>query len=256
MRSDLYQECFDQETYYWWHIAKQKLVSAFLKKLLHKKRVKVLDLGCGTGGVLASLKNFAFVCGVDKSETALRLAKKRGLRNLLKHDFAKSRLPIKNSSFDAILALDVLEHLRNPGFTLKDISRILKPDGILIVIVPAYKFLWSYWDEVLGHQTRYSKMEIGSLLRKEGFYPLYSSYFHSTILPPAALARFIKQKKYDLNKKINKDEIHSDFRPLPKLLNSFLMLVSSLELKILLKKSLPFGLSIVSVSKKNDSKKI
>jgi len=89
-----------------------------------------------------------------------------------------------------------------------------------------------------------------------GFYPLYSSYFHSTILLPAALARFFRQKMYNFNKKTNKNGIHSDFRPLPKLLNSCLVLISSFEREILLRKSLPFGLSIVSISKKNGSKKI
>lgn len=181
MKLDLYQECFEQESYYWWHTAKQKLVSVFLKKILGEKRIKVLDLG--------------------------------------------------------------------------EISRILKPEGILIVIVPAYKFLWSYWDKVLGHYRRYSKTEIVSLLEKEGFYPLYSSYFHSTILPPATLVRFFRQKMYDLNKKINKNEIHSDFRPLPKWLNSCLAFISSFERQILLRKPLPYGVSVVSISKKNGSKK-
>ncbi len=270
MRNDLYQESFEQETYYWWHIAKQKLVSAFLKKYLKEKRIRVLDIGCGTGGMLNSLKTLAFVCGVDKSETALKFAKKRGLKNLIKHDFAKNRLPIKDSSYHAVLALDVLEHLKNPDFVLEEISRILKPGGILIVIVPAYKFLWSYWDEVLGHYTRYSKKEIASLLEKEGYYSMYSSYFHSTILPLATLARFIKQKIYNFSKKINeaptdlrpgfsakgdKNEIHSDFRPLPNWLNNFLNLISSFERLLLSRGTLPFGLSIITISKKNGSKK-
>lgn len=256
MRSDLYQECFEQETYYWWHIAKQKLVSAFLKKYFKENRIKVLDLGCGTGGVINSIKTPAFVYGVDKSERALKLARKRGLKNLLKHDFSKSRLPLKDSSFDVILALDVLEHLKKPSNVLKEISRVLKPEGVLIVVVPSYKFLWSYWDVILGHHTRYSKKEIRSLLKKEGYYTLYSSYFHSAILLPAVLARLIKQQMYNFNKKINKNEIRSDFRPLPKLLNSFLALISSFEREVLLRKPLPFGLSIISVSKKNDSKKL
>ena len=57
------------------------------------------------------------------------------------------------------------------------------------------------------------------------------------------------------NKKINKNDIYSDFRPLPKQINSALTLISTIERKIMLKGSLPFGLSIISISKKNGSKR-
>ena len=252
MRLDLYQECFEQETYYWWHIAKQQLVISLVKKHFGNKKIKILDLGCGTGAILAKLRTFGAVFGADNSKMALRFARKRGLKNLFLCDFNKDLLPFADNYYDVILILDVIEHIKNPRLLLSEISRVLAPDGLLIATAPAYQSLWSYWDKILGHYRRYSRKSLIRLLKNHNFHPIYTSYLHATILAPATLARFIKQKKYKLNKnQVEIKNIPSDFRPLPKWLNSILLSISSLERLILFRISLPFGLSVIAVCQKN-----
>jgi len=252
MRLDLYQECFEQETYYWWHIAKQQLVISLIKKHSGNKKIKILDLGCGTGAMLAKLRTLGTVFGADNSKLALKFAHKRGLKNLYLCDFNKDSLPFADNSYDVILILDVIEHIKNPKLLLDEISRVLAPDGLLIVIVPAYQSLWSYWDRILGHYRRYSKKKLLWLLKNHNFCPIYTSYLHATILAPATLVRLIRQKNYELkNGRIKLKNIPSDFRPLPKWLNSILLSISSLERLILLRLGLPFGLSVIAVCQKN-----
>ena len=246
MRSNLYQECFEQETYYWWHTAKNKLVKDLIKRFIRKKSLKILDLGCGTGGVLTALKSLGSIYALDKTNQALTKAKSRGIKNLTRHNLDNLPLPFKKNQFDLILTLDVLEHLRNPETTIIDIKRILKPSGYLIITVPAYKYLFSYWDKMVGHKTRYSQKGVTRLVRKTGFKVKFSSYFHLIIFIPAVIVRLFKAKtarKYT-----------SDFIPVPKVLNSFLILISRIESKIIKLAPLPFGLSIILIAKNGKTK--
>src|SRR3989344_1059616 len=246
MRIYLYQECYQQETYYWWHIAKQKLVKDLIKRFIRKKNLKILDLGCGTGGVLSTLKSLGSIYGLDKTNHALTKAKSRGIKNLTRHNLDNVPLPFKKNQFDLVLTLDVLEHLRNPETTITDIKRILKPSGYLIITVPAYKYLFSYWDKMVGHKTRYSQKGVTRLVRKSGFKVKFSSYFHLIIFIPAVIVRLFKAKTAGKHT--------SDFIPVPKVLNNFLILISQIESKIIKLVPLPFGLSIILIAKNGKTK--
>jgi len=95
---------------------------------------KVLDVGCGTGLLLSLLvkKNKTF--GTDISEKAVKIAKQKGL-NVKKGD-AEETFPFKTNFFDFVICKDVFEHLKNPEFTLREISRVLRKDGLLLAHVP------------------------------------------------------------------------------------------------------------------------
>jgi len=250
MRRDLYSESFLQETYYWWHLAKQELVIYLIKKYADNRKIKILDLGCGTGAMLARLKPFGRVYGLDNSQLAVRLCQKRGLKNVSRHNMEQAPLPFSNKQFDVVLALDVIEHIRYPEKVICEVRRILKQNGFFIITVPAYKFLWSYWDVILGHSTRYNKKSILALLRPNGFHPLFVSYFHTLIFIPSILIRLVKQTIYNKTTKSSREEIHSDFIPLPKWLNALLLVVAGLERQILTKVPLPLGLSLITICQK------
>jgi len=96
------------------------------------KRKKVLEIGPGTGSLLLELKKKGFsVVGIDINPA---LARKAGLR-IKKWDINKG-LPFRNSSFDIVIALEVLEHTFDPFFVMKEIKRILKPKGYAIISMP------------------------------------------------------------------------------------------------------------------------
>lgn len=242
METKLIDEMYNQESYYWWHKAKRNLVLKVIKNKIRVKEITdILDIGCGTGKLIEELSKYGNVYGIDTSDKALKYCKKRGLINVYKCELGKQKLPFKSGKFSIVTCLDVIEHIENEYEVLLEIKRVLKPDGHLIVTVPAYQFLFSYWDKLLHHKRRYTARALKSQTDRVHFSTIKISYFNSFLLPTAVVFRFIKS----LFKKKT-----SDFVNLPTLFNNMLYLVTKLEVKIILLKSMPFGLSIVGVFQK------
>jgi SAM-dependent methyltransferase len=113
------------------------------------------------------------VMGLDRSPAALALAATHGFPVACAN--AQS-IPLADSSVNLVSALDVLEHLDDDMHGLRELHRVLKPGGYLLVTVPAYRFLWSEHDEALVHRRRYSASELHVKLTRTGFSVLKRSY--------------------------------------------------------------------------------
>jgi SAM-dependent methyltransferase len=140
----------------WWQ-ARSKLVLALLKELSIRPPARILDAGCGWGETLEVLEANGFeVTGLDISRQALERLDRPG-RTLVEADLTR---PFDEEScgrptFDAILALDIIEHVDDDQALLSSLATLLKPGGHLIVNVPALPELFSEFDEVNGHRLRY-----------------------------------------------------------------------------------------------------
>lgn len=245
MRIDLYQEMYHQEEYYWWHVGKRKLILSLLNQFLKgKSELKLADMGCGTGKMLEELEKFGQAWGFDSSPKALSFCRQRGHKYLSKVDVSRT-LPLKDNSFDAALVLDVLEHLKDDNASISEFHRVLARGGILVVTVPAYQFLWSYWDKMLGHQRRYNKKNLVLKLEKGGFVVQKICYYNALVFPMAFIFRFFKGI-------FQRDSQNpgSDFISLPSYLNNFLLFLSGIERFFIQKAGLPFGLSLICIAKK------
>lgn len=242
MQKYLYKDLYDLEELHWWHKAKRRLVSSILKKSLKGKGNKILDVGCGTGKNLEAFSKFGVVFGIDNSSDAISFCKKRGFKDVVKKSIEK--MPYKPGSFDAITALDVLEHV-DDSRVLKEIRRILKKDGVLIITVPAFKWLWSRWDEVLYHKRRYTEKTLTEVLRKNGFKIIKTSYAYSFLVLPALIIRTIKKIFY-------KNYYPSDFQLSNKIISSILGILADIEKIFILNLKIPFGTSLITVTKKNN----
>lgn len=246
MRADLYKDLYQKENYYWWHVGKRRLITSLIKnyimnKDLKRKKLKILDVGCGSGKLMEDLKDFGRVSGVDSSKKALTFCKQRGLRNIYRADIS-DKLPFSEETFDLALLIDVLEHTKDDGKVLRNLKRVLKKNGFLILTIPAYQALFSYWDKMLGHKRRYNKNDLSRKIKKNGYQVLKMSYFNSFVLVPAVFFRLFKSR-------LSKSKFSSDFVNLPLFLNSLLLYFSDLERKILKFLNIPFGLSIVILAK-------
>jgi SAM-dependent methyltransferase len=71
--------------------------------------------------------------------------------------------------FDSILAINVLEHIKNDEFALEELHKMLKREGLLVVLVPCHKFLYNVIDTSIGHFRRYTKRDLESKARKAQF---------------------------------------------------------------------------------------
>ncbi len=111
------------------------------------KKFKVMaDVGCGNGIFTAYLKEFYDIklYGFDASKYALECASQNGFDKVfLNKDFSADSLQAEDDYFDFVINKDVLEHLMDPVFLIKEINRILKPEGSFLLHVPNDFNLWT-----------------------------------------------------------------------------------------------------------------
>lgn len=246
MREDLYEEMYWLEDAYWWHVAKRNLVKSLVREHLEDRSNRVfVDVGCGTGRLIAEVKSWGrwrAIIGIDGSTAALGFCQKRGRASFVQTDF-EAGLPVDSEAVDLVTSLDVVEHIENDEELLAEFYRVLRPNGLVIITVPAYKKLWTYWDDVLGHKRRYEKKVLERKLRKAGFRIEKISYFYSYLLPLALFVRSIKSCSDEWKK-------NSDFVRVPTLVNQVLLGLARMELELLKRVGLPAGLSLVCVGRK------
>ncbi len=189
---------------------------------------------------MEEFQKFGSVYGLDNSIQALEFCKQRGLKNLKLGNAEKMHL--KSDYFDIVTLLDVLEHTEDIK-VLNETYKALKKDGLIIIIVPAFSWLWSKWDEVLHHKRRYTSASLQKILISAGFQPIKVTYLYSFLLLPALLIRGIKSYLF-------KDSYPSDFRLSNLLINLLMTIFAKIEFFIADRFPIPFGTSILIVAKK------
>ncbi|MFC1626931.1 class I SAM-dependent methyltransferase [Patescibacteria group bacterium] len=241
MRKDLYKELFEVENKHWWHDHKRKVIHQMIDK--YANQGKVLDIGAGMGKILKELQIRDWqVYGVDSENQAVRWSQKRGIK-IKRRDIEKD-LGFKSNSFDLVLALDVIEHLKDDQEMLNKIADVLKKQGVAIITVPAYQWLFNYWDEMLGHKRRYTTQSLKNIISADKFEIEYLGYFSMFIFPVAMIVRIIK--------KIFGTTETSDFQttPWPWISVPVIKFFNYIERMLLSVISLPFGLSVICVIRK------
>jgi len=144
------------EERHWWFRARRRIVRGLVEELLPPNSGHtLLDIGCGTGGNTAALAQGYRTIGIDPSADAIELARKRFPAREFVCGDGPGDLESQVPSADAILLLDVLEHVADDHGLLAKWLPALKPGGYVILTVPADPQLWSEHDESFGHFRRY-----------------------------------------------------------------------------------------------------
>lgn len=151
----------------------------------------VLDAGCGTGGFLARLRRSLPALpaiGIDADTTACFLAAGKSARPVCAGSV--NDLPFADAAFAAVFSADVLCH-RGVDETraLAQLYRVLAPGGLLILNLPAYRWMMSRHDRAVYNARRYTRRGVVALLRAAGFHPVYASYWNTLLFPLMALTR-------------------------------------------------------------------
>lgn len=241
MHFNEYEKMYRVEDRDWWFVSRRELVLSHLKRFLKVSHPVILDIGCGTGATARLLSEHGEVIGVDFSKLALAACEKRGIKNLLKA--SATLIPLANESVDVIVATDIIEHLDDDTAALKEFERVLKKTGFAIITVPAYQFLWSEHDEALMHRRRYTSGLLRQRVEAAGLALKYHGHALS-LLFPLALMRLVKKRKPEAKAP---EAQHID---LPDLANQMLIRFQRLENRLFWFRSLPWGLSVVSVVEK------
>lgn len=238
MNPEEYQRMFTLEDHYWWFVGRRNLALQLLRRSLPGKRV--LDLGCGTGAVLKELEGWAEPVGADFSELALQFARGKVGAGLVLAD--GTTLPFSAASFDACVALDVFEHIEDDRAAMAECARVLRPGGVLVLSVPAYKSLFGPHDKALHHFRRYRRSEVRARLREAGLEPVKLSYGVFFLFPLVVLTRWLD--------KLRPNHTEAKLPKVPGWLNKALIGLCGLESKLIQATSLPWGSSVVAVARK------
>lgn len=235
MEEQIYHQFYDIEDTHWWFATRRRILVAYLRHRLHTSPPpKLLDVGCGTGAILADASRYFDAYGMDASPLAIEFCRKRGLSKLFLGNLDAFPGPEK---FDIITLLDVIEHIDDDLSVLRQASGRLNEGGSILVTVPAYPWLWSSLDEVAHHKRRYTRRTLAAVVRKAGFRIDHLTYFN-TLLFPVAVFRRLFARATD-----NRGE--DDFLVPAKPVNAALHHIFGIEQYTLPHTTLPFGLSLL-----------
>lgn len=233
----------DVDEHHWWYRGRRRVILAELERLALPVGARVLDAGCGSGRTLQELTRFGEVSGIELDPDAADLARSRGHGEVRVGRLEE--LPWPDDTFDLITCLDVIEHTPDDRATLRELLRVARPDGFLLVTVPAYQALWSLHDEANHHYRRYSRRTLRAAALAAGWSVERVSSFNSLLLAPAAAVR-LAQRRVGTHRGYTNDLALG-----PAWLNDVLERPLALEARWLATgRTLPAGLSLLAVLRK------
>jgi SAM-dependent methyltransferase len=248
MEQEHQQRYYDLGRSYWWLAGKYRIIADAVRRhfpvAVSSRRGRILDLGCGPGNLLDYLAPHGDVFGSDFSHDALRFCAGRGFARLFRADFHS--LPLRADSFDVVTCIDVLEHLLDDRKAIRELVRILRPGGVLVVSVPAFMFLWGDHDTMYGHHRRYTTGEMRQRFAAAGLRVHKLSYFEPLFLLPLWAYRNVK-KLFGGGGRL---EQRDDFVTLPGPLNTLLCHLIAAERFPLRYLNFPFGVTLLAVASK------
>ena len=238
MNPEEYEKMRRLEDHYWWFVARRTLCIELWRR--HAPRGLVLDVGCGTGAVAQELSRETDVVGLDFTHLALRHAQGRGLTRLIQADGAK--LPVRDASVAGVVALDIFEHIEDDTAAFAEAARVLQPGGVLVLSVPAYKWLWGPHDVALHHFRRHTRRSVRRQLVAAGLEPVLVSYSVFWLFPLALAERLVG--------KFRRGPARASLPPVPGGLNRALVALMAAEGRALRTVRWPWGSSVVAVARR------
>jgi SAM-dependent methyltransferase len=189
---DEYERMYAAEERQWWYAGMRAITDALLREPLRRRppsgRPLLVDAGCGTGQNLRHFGTWARTVGFDLSLTALRLCRSRGVTATRASVLA---LPVRDASVDVVTSFDVIYHgwVESDLGAVRELVRVLRPGGVLVVRVPALMLLWGAHDEAVHSRHRYTARELEDLFEAAGLESVRVTYCNSILFPLLALRR-------------------------------------------------------------------
>jgi SAM-dependent methyltransferase len=246
MELDAYRNMAATEDEHWWFCGRRAIGEAVIRGLALPKDAKILEIGAGTGGNIAMLEKFGEVEAIEMSDLARQIAWEKTGRHFL-YGYLPDNIPVSPGTFDLVCLFDVLEHVAEDEASLVSMRRLLKPNGKIVLTVPAHQWLWSTHDVGLHHMRRYSRELLKERIERAGYRIDKLTYTNAALFPIAALAR--------LADRLRGSNAASGQAMPPAPVNAAMKAMFSAESLIVPNASLPFGVSLLAVFGRDEAEK-
>jgi len=172
------------EDTHWWYRERRHLLARALDGL---RPGDALDIGAAGGGNTRVLRERGWrPVALEYGPEGAEVAHERGLLTLRAD---ATRLPIDDAALDLVVAFDILEHIEDDDLAVREVARILRPEGTFLVAVPADPRLWSAHDVAVDHVRRYTRETLSSVLHRGGFEVVDMTSWNVLLRPVVALRR-------------------------------------------------------------------
>jgi SAM-dependent methyltransferase len=242
MYPDEYRVMFELEDRYWWYRGVRKMLKTWLDRYAPPGAI-FLDGGCGTGANLELLQQYGIAIGIDLSDKAIEFCRARGASRAFIASLNELSFP--DNSFDLVISYEVICNIADDQATFAEIARVLKPGGRMIVQVPAYQWLWGMHDVAVGHQRRYSARDLRAKITRAGMQIERLTHANALMFPAIAVDRLLR-RVFGEGK-----TIHSDLTPLPHVVNAVLSALYEMEMRLVARVDVPYGVSLLVRARKN-----
>ena len=246
MNVEEYRRMYEAEETQWWYAGMRAISLSLLSSAWPDGGPdgrRILDAGCGTGNNLSHFRRFGRTVGVDLSDEALRFCRDRGVAATRGSLLA---LPFPDGAFDAVMSFDVIYHrwVEDDRVAVREIARVLRPGGLVLLRVPALKMLWGAHDEAVHSRHRYTRGEVRRLLEGEGLDVLRLTYANTLLFPVIAARR-------TLDRILHRHGSDVGFLPAP--MEWAFRNLLGLEARLVRRLSLPVGASVFALARKRSA---
>lgn len=182
------------ESRHWWFRARRRILLELIETVLPPSPENiVVDVGCGTGGNIGALSERYRCIGIDPSQEAVALARRRFPKVQFCRGYAPGDLPRIARQARVFLLTDVLEHAADDDALLASLVDYAAPGSHFMITVPADMSLWSEHDEVHGHYRRYDAGQFSQVWRGLPVEPLLLSHFNARLYALVKCVRVLRR---------------------------------------------------------------
>jgi hypothetical protein len=224
---------------HWIYRSKALAIEDFLQDVRVKE---ILDVGAGSGIYSRQLLDHNF-CSSAVCIDPFYEEEKMENHNNKPIKFTKS---IETVSQNLILMIDILQSVEDDVSLLKQFAEPMPVKGQILVVVPAFPFLWSSHDEFIENKRRYNVKSLERAIYKAGLEPVKMRFYYGGLYPFAAFRGVINQKIIGLDNVKSKNNIFIH----PKWFNEFMFGLCNIERKSLFKINKLFGTSLFCLCKR------
>lgn len=242
--TELYENASEAGDQYYIDRASRLRVCIELEKVIKNRNVTILEIGSSSGYLLQAIKtSFPGSCLIGSDcvpELLEKIAETTSDVPLIQFDLVDCPLPDK--SIDVVIALNVLEHIKDDGSALKQIYRILKPGGYGIIEVPAGQDLYDFFDAQFKHFRRYDIHDLCTMAQESGFMVIHATHLGFFLFPFFSLIKRRNKRKSNPSDTRKKDLVKQQIAFGGKTLHKIFDLLMTFEIWMGKKIKYPFGI--------------